>query len=115
MEVRMRRRALTTKLLPIVLGALGGCATHPTAIDAAGTARRDAQDGERAAASPLAADLDAAVKANEAELLDWRRHLHAHPELSNHEVETAAFVAEHLRAMGLAPRTGVAKNGVVAV
>jgi amidohydrolase len=48
-------------------------------------------------------------------MIEWRRHLHRNPELGNREVETARFVAERLRALGLAPRTGVAKTGVVAV
>lgn len=34
----------------------------------------------------------------------WRRHLHAHPELSGQETETAAYIAAELGAMGLAPR-----------
>ena len=66
-------------------------------------------------ASPLAARLDAALAANEGALLEWRRHLHQHPELGNREVETAKFVADKLRSFGLEPRTGVAKTGVVAV
>jgi amidohydrolase len=65
--------------------------------------------------SPLAGAIDRAAAAVAGDLIEWRRHLHAHPELSNQEVETARFVAEKLRAMGLAPRTGVAGNGVVAV
>ncbi len=65
--------------------------------------------------SPLAAEIDARIRAAETRLVEWRRHLHQHPELSNREVETARFVAERLRAMGLAPRTGVARHGVVAV
>src|SRR5690606_27421769 len=36
-----------------------------------------------------------------------------HPELSNQERETAAFVAARLREMGLAVQTGVAGHGVV--
>lgn len=35
----------------------------------------------------------------EAQMVDWRRHLHAHPELSFEEVETSAFVARHLQAL----------------
>jgi amidohydrolase len=65
--------------------------------------------------SPLAARLDQALEANRAALLEWRRHLHQNPELGNREVETATFVAERLRSFGLAPRTGVARTGVVAV
>jgi amidohydrolase len=49
---------------------------------------------------------------------DWtvalRRRLHRRPELAFEEHETAALVAETLREMGLEPRTGVAKTGVVA-
>jgi amidohydrolase len=63
----------------------------------------------------LEADVAARLRAAEPRLVEWRRHLHQHPELSDQEVETARFVAERLRAMGLTPRTGVARNGVVAV
>ncbi|MFP4484545.1 MAG: M20 metallopeptidase family protein [Spirochaetota bacterium] len=49
----------------------------------------------------------------EEDLIRWRRHLHAHPELSFHEVETAAYIAEQARSLGLEPRTGVGGNGVV--
>lgn len=65
--------------------------------------------------SPLAAELDARVAEAGERLVAWRRHLHQHPELSNREAETARFVAERLREMGLEPRTGVAGHGVVAV
>ena len=42
-----------------------------------------------------------------------RRHLHAHPELSFEEFETARFVAERLRNLGLSPQEGIAGTGVV--
>jgi len=48
-------------------------------------------------------------------LVAWRRHLHGRPELGFEEHETAAFVAERLRALGLSVTTGVARTGVVAV
>src|SRR5919106_367976 len=67
------------------------------------------------AASTLAADVDRLAAAVEPELLEWRRHLHQHPELSNREVETAKYVAEKLRSFGLEPQTGVARTGVVAI
>ena len=57
-------------------------------------------------------DLDPALAQK---LVDWRRDLHAHPELGNQETRTAAKVAEHLRGLGLAPRTGIGPTGVVAV
>lgn len=44
-----------------------------------------------------------------------RRDLHAHPELAFEEVRTAGVVAERLRALGLSPRTGLARTGVTAV
>mgnify|MGYP006195819325 FL=1 len=68
-----------------------------------------------AGASPLAAEIDTRAAAIEQELLAWRRHLHQHPELSNRETATAAFIADTLRSFGLEPQTGVAKTGVVAV
>ena len=42
-----------------------------------------------------------------------RRHLHANPELSYKEFETAKFVAENLKAFGLKPQEGVAETGLV--
>jgi len=48
------------------------------------------------------------------EMVDTRRDLHAHPELAFEETRTAALVAERLRALGLTPRTGVGKTGVLA-
>lgn len=49
-----------------------------------------------------------------AEVVRWRRHLHRHPELSFQEHETAAFIAEVLRAIGLDPLEGVGGTGIVA-
>ena len=43
-----------------------------------------------------------------------RQHLHAHPELSFQEHNTAAFVEEHLKEMGLQPQR-MAETGVVAL
>ncbi|HEY5826132.1 MAG TPA: M20 family metallopeptidase [Cyclobacteriaceae bacterium] len=42
-----------------------------------------------------------------------RRHLHANPELSYKEFQTAKYVAENLKAVGLKPQEGVAETGVV--
>jgi amidohydrolase len=36
-------------------------------------------------------------------LVAWRRHLHAHPDLSTHEEETAAYLQRELLMMGLDP------------
>jgi hippurate hydrolase len=49
------------------------------------------------------------------ELTQWRRHLHAHPEIGFEEVETARFVAERLRETGIPVHAGLAKTGLVGV
>src|SRR5690349_6828002 len=49
------------------------------------------------------------------DVVSMRRHLHAHPELSYQEYETAKFVAGKLRSFGLQPQDGVAGTGVVAL
>jgi amidohydrolase len=46
-------------------------------------------------------------------LIEIRRTIHMHPELSFQEVETARLVAEWLRKFGIQVKTGVAKTGVV--
>jgi len=68
-----------------------------------------------ASASVSDAELDAAAAAIESRIVEWRRDFHRHPELANRELRTAARVAEHLRALGLEVRTGIAHTGVVAV
>lgn len=47
------------------------------------------------------------------EMVEWRRHLHKHPELSFQESVTAAFIADKLKGWGLEVRTGVGGHGVV--
>jgi hippurate hydrolase len=50
------------------------------------------------------------------EIAAWRRHLHERPELGFEEHETAAFVAEKLRAFGADEvHTGIGRTGVVGV
>ena len=53
-------------------------------------------------------------EAMEAELTGIRRHLHANPELSCEEVETAHFVAEKLESWGYEVTCNVGGHGVVA-
>lgn len=52
----------------------------------------------------------------ENEYADWvhiRRHLHAHPELSHQEVETARYISRVLTDWGIAHQTGIAGNGIL--
>jgi amidohydrolase len=51
----------------------------------------------------------------EQKVIEWRRDLHQHPELSNREFRTAKVLAAHLEALGLEVQTGVAHTGVVGV
>ncbi|HZX77544.1 M20 family metallopeptidase [Lysobacter sp.] len=60
-------------------------------------------------------DVASGAKAVQAQVVAWRRDIHQHPELGNHEVRTAKLVADQLRRIGLQPRTGIAHTGVVAV
>ncbi|HEX5595287.1 MAG TPA: amidohydrolase [Micromonosporaceae bacterium] len=64
-------------------------------------------------ADPLPGQLDRWLVARGAELVAVRRHIHAHPELSNQEFETAALVARELSRAGLAPRLLPTGNGVI--
>lgn len=47
-------------------------------------------------------------------LVEVRRHIHANPELSFEEKETAAYVASHLREMGIPFKENVGGYGIVA-
>lgn len=51
----------------------------------------------------IGAEVDAWFAENEQRVIEWRRHLHAHPELSNEEVETTNFIAGVLEEYGLTP------------
>ncbi|HTS90613.1 MAG TPA: M20 aminoacylase family protein [Stellaceae bacterium] len=58
---------------------------------------------------PLIPELVAA----KGELTEWRRDLHAHPELAYDERRTSDIVAERLASFGLQVTRGIAKTGVV--
>jgi len=64
-------------------------------------------------ADPLPGQLDRWLAARGAELVAVRRHIHAHPELSYHEFETAALIARELAVAGLEPRLLPKGNGVL--
>lgn len=59
--------------------------------------------------------IHTAAQALSAETVALRRDLHAHPEIAFQEDRTAGIIAERLRALGLEPRTGLGRTGVVAV
>jgi amidohydrolase len=49
------------------------------------------------------------------EIIAYRRHLHAHPELSFEEYETSEFVYNKLTEFGLKPVKGIGGTGIVAL
>src|SRR5690348_11593839 len=51
----------------------------------------------------------------ESKCIAWRRDVHQHPELGNHEFKTAKLIADHLKKLGLEVKEGVAKTGVVGI
>jgi len=59
--------------------------------------------------------LDQQAKGMEQKVIEWRRHFHQYPELSDQEIKTASYVVQHLQSLGLKVQTGVAKTGVVAL
>lgn len=61
------------------------------------------------------AEINAAADKVMPRVVEWRRHLHQYPELSNREFKTAEYVEKHLRALGLEVRTKIAKTGVVGI
>ena len=58
--------------------------------------------------------IDALSKEILPDLIQLRRHLHAHPELSGQEYQTAALVAGELRQSGWEVKEAVGRTGVVA-
>ncbi|MFT4154194.1 amidohydrolase [Parafilimonas sp.] len=61
------------------------------------------------------AALDKNIAAIESNLIEWRRHLHQHPELSNREYNTSKYVADYLSTLGMDVQTGIGKTGVVGI
>lgn len=51
----------------------------------------------------IAAAVSAWMEKNHDTVIGWRRHLHAHPELSNQEVATTQFISDVLTEHGLSP------------
>ncbi|MBU9712642.1 M20 family metallopeptidase [Evansella tamaricis] len=58
--------------------------------------------------------LDKLLNQSYDEMVEIRRYLHQHPELSHHEVETPKYIADYHRTLGHHVREGVGERGVVA-
>jgi amidohydrolase len=72
-----------------------------------------AYPGPPPGADPLPGQLDRWLAARGAELVAIRRHIHAHPEPSHAEFETAALIARELAVAGLSPELLPKGNGVI--
>ncbi len=59
-------------------------------------------------------DIKLMASSMESELVEIRRHLHAHPELSYCEKETSAFISKKLTSYGITHETDIGGHGVVA-
>jgi amidohydrolase len=59
--------------------------------------------------------IEQQAKEIEPKLIEWRRHFHKFPELSNRETKTGAFIVAHLKSLGIEVQYPVAKTGVVGV
>jgi amidohydrolase len=62
----------------------------------------------------LLSKIKSLSEANHQQTIDWRRHLHANPELSYQEFNTSKFVATQLKTFGI-PFTEIATTGIVGV
>ncbi len=51
----------------------------------------------------------------EPKVVNWRHWVHENAELSNREFKTAAYIAAHLKSLGLEVQENVAKTGVVGI
>jgi amidohydrolase len=63
----------------------------------------------------LQAKIEQQAKDIEPKLIEWRRHFHEFPELSNRETKTGAYIAAHLKSLGIEVQYPVAKTGVVGI
>ncbi len=63
----------------------------------------------------LLAKLNQQAADMEPKLIEWRRHFHQSPELSNREFKTGQFIADYLKSIGIDVQYPVAKTGVVGI
>ncbi|PPA75081.1 amidohydrolase [Achromobacter spanius] len=107
----MQSRNMRFRLAPLALAAHLLMSGPAAAQSAPGT------QGPLAPApnAALSEQIDTRARAIEDKLIAWRRDIHQHPELGNQETRTSKLVADHLRALGMDVKTGVAGTGVVAV
>ncbi|MBZ5855747.1 amidohydrolase [Flavihumibacter profundi] len=67
------------------------------------------------AQTPITADIEARAKAILPKVIEWRRYIHEHPELSNREYRTMEYISAHLKSLGIEVQEKVALTGVVGI
>ncbi|MDX1955725.1 MAG: amidohydrolase [Chitinophagaceae bacterium] len=67
------------------------------------------------AQDPIQKAIDKKSQEIKDKVIQWRRTIHASPELGNREFKTSALIAAHLKKLGIEVQTGVAKTGVVGI
>ncbi|WP_285767640.1 M20 family metallopeptidase [Peribacillus sp. SI8-4] len=58
--------------------------------------------------------LHALLEGSYDEMVSIRRYLHQHPELSFHETQTAAYIADFYEKLGIEHQTNIGGNGIIA-
>jgi len=71
--------------------------------------------GAQSITDALYGRITAQLASRESLLVDFRRDIHRHPEISGEEERTAKLVADRLRALGLEVRNGIGGHGVVGI
>lgn len=62
----------------------------------------------------LIAQITKEINQQDQEVIQWRRYLHQHPELSFQESETALFIANKMEEFGFDIKTNIGGNGIIA-
>lgn len=107
-----RTLSTSTAALALALTGMGVALMPSVALAQAAPAVVQAQANTQWVPTPW---VGTGVETVAKEVVGFRHHIHQHPELGNQEVKTAAYVAEHLKKLGLQVHTGIAGTGVVAV
>ncbi len=66
-------------------------------------------------ANGFGSEIDTATARVMPQVIEWRRYIHQHPELSNREFNTSKLISDYLKTLGIEVRTGIAKTGVVGI
>ena len=83
----------------MIKGGLAAGVAVTSLLAVAAIVRGDARS--EAGSDPARTEIARAAQAMKAQLVEWRRDFHMHPELSNREERTSRVIAERLRSFGL--------------